>query len=65
MDFPSASTAPTKALDHDQSSHCYSSFVLRWSMTDGRYNFATLPELNSGVEYDVTVLDACIPLMPI
>lgn len=27
-------------------------------MANGRYDFATLPELSSGDEYDVTVLDA-------
>jgi hypothetical protein len=35
MDFPSASTAPTKALDHGQTIHCYRGFALRWSMADG------------------------------
>ena len=66
MDFLLASTAPTKALYHDQPGHCYSRVVLRWSMADGRYDLASLPELRSGVEYDVTVLDASnLPLMPI
>lgn len=40
-------------------------FILRWSMAYSRYDLATLPELNSGVEYDITVLDANLPPMPI
>jgi hypothetical protein len=65
MDFPSASAAPTRALDHDQSSHFNGGFDLRCSMADGRDDLAALPELNDGVEYDVMVLGTSIPLKPV